>query len=72
LNFTQLAKHKKLVKRRTHPRLEFECITISWHWKLGANARSFVLVLEVEHVVDGKPKILYEGVYQGDEVVVLV
>jgi hypothetical protein len=39
---------------------------------LDANARSLVLVLEVKLVIDGEPKILYEGIYQGDETIVLV
>jgi hypothetical protein len=55
-----------------HLQLEFECITKLWHWRLGANARSFVLVPKVEHVVNGELEILYESVYQGDEVIVLV
>lgn len=55
-----------------HPQLKFECITKPWHWRLGANAHSFVLVPKVEHVVNDKLEILYESVYQGDEVIVLV
>jgi hypothetical protein len=38
----------------------------------GANAHSLVLVLKVKLVVDGELKILYEGVYQGDDTNVLV
>jgi hypothetical protein len=38
--------------------------------RLGANARSLVLVLEVEPIINGDPNILYEGIYQKDEVVV--
>jgi len=29
-------------------------------------------MLEVEPVIDGEPKILYEGIYQRDEAVVLM
>jgi hypothetical protein len=39
---------------------------------LGANAPSLILILEVKLVVDGELEILYEGVYQGDEVDVLM
>jgi hypothetical protein len=39
---------------------------------LGANAPSFVLVLEVEPTIDGEHEILYEGIYQGDDVDVLM
>jgi hypothetical protein len=39
---------------------------------LGASAPSFVLVLEVEPIIDGEHEILYEGIYQGDEVDVLM
>jgi hypothetical protein len=37
---------------------------------LGANAPSFVLVLEAKPIINGKHE--YEGVYQGDEADVLV
>ncbi len=72
LNLTQLVEHEKLVRRRIHLRIEFEHITRLWHWRLGVSTCSFVLVSEVEFVIDGEPKILYEGVYQRDEVVVLM
>jgi hypothetical protein len=72
LNLTQLAKHKEPVRRRMCPWLEFEHITRLWHWRLGANARFLVLVLEVEPAINGELKIFYEGIYQGDEIVVLV
>jgi hypothetical protein len=38
--------------------------------RLGVNARSLLLVLKIELIINGDPKILYEGIYQGDEVVV--
>ncbi len=44
-------------------------------WGLESNNISnnfLVLMLEVEHVVDGKLEILYKGIYQGDEAIVLV
>ncbi len=63
LNWTQLAKREEPVRKRTHLQLKFEHITRLWHRRLSANARSLVLVLEVELVIDGEPKILYEGVY---------
>ncbi len=60
-----------------HLQLKFERITKPWHQRLGANApnlvlTSLVLVLEVKLVIDGELEILYEGVYQRDEVDVLV
>jgi hypothetical protein len=39
---------------------------------LAANASSFVLVLRIKLDVDGELEILYESIYQGDEIVVLV
>jgi hypothetical protein len=44
-------------------------------WGLESNNISnnfLVLMLEVEHVVDGKLESLYKGIYQGDEAIVLV
>jgi hypothetical protein len=38
---------------------------------LGASASSFVLVLKVELVVDGKLEILYASIYKGDEATIL-
>jgi hypothetical protein len=73
-----MAKHEELIKSIMHPQLECECITKPWHQRLGANACSLVLVLVVKLVIDGKPKILYEGIlprfcmYQGDETIVVV
>ncbi len=43
-----------------------------WHQRLGGNPCSLVLVLEVEPIVDGNLEILYEGMYERDEAVVLV
>jgi hypothetical protein len=63
LNLTQLGKHEEPVWKITHLWLKFEHITKLWHRRLGANACSLVLVLEVELVIDGEPNILYEGVY---------
>ncbi len=45
-----------------HLQLKFQRITKPWHLRLGANAHSLVLVLEVKPIIDGKPKILYEGI----------
>ncbi len=59
-------------RRKMHLQLKFECITKPWHQRLGANAPSLILILEVKLVVDGELEILYEGVYQGDEVDVLM
>jgi hypothetical protein len=47
LNLTQLVEDEKLVRRRMHLRLEFEHIIRLWHWRLGVNTCSFMLVLEV-------------------------
>jgi type II secretory pathway component PulJ len=63
LNLTQLAKHEKSIWKKMHLWLKFEHITRLWHQRLGVNACSLVLVLKVELVVDGEPKILYEGFY---------
>jgi hypothetical protein len=46
-----------------HFQLEFEHITKPWCWRLGANAHSFLLVLQIKPTVDGEPKILYESIY---------
>jgi hypothetical protein len=50
--------------------LEFEHITRPWHWRLGANAHSLILVLKIKPNMDGKPKILYEAIYQGDDAII--
>jgi hypothetical protein len=55
LNLMQLAEHKKSIGRKMHPWLEFDHITEPWHWRLGANAHSFVLVLEIKLVIVGEP-----------------
>ncbi len=39
---------------------------------MAANASSFVLVLRIKPDVDGGLEILYESIYQRDEIVVLV
>jgi hypothetical protein len=67
LNLTQLVKHEESVGRKMHLQLEFEHITRPWHWRLGANAHSLILVLKIKPTMDGKPEILYEGIYQGDD-----
>jgi hypothetical protein len=72
LNLTQLAKQEEPFRRRMRPWLEFECITRSWHLRLGANARYLVLVLEVEPAINGELKIFYESIYLGDETAILV
>jgi hypothetical protein len=72
LNLTQLAKHEESVGRKMRLQLEFEHITKSWHWRLGANAHFLILVLKIKPIVDGKPKILYEGIYQGDDATILM
>jgi hypothetical protein len=64
-NLTQLVKHEELFKRRMHPQLKFECITRSWHRRLGANARSLVLVLEVEPAINGELKIFMKASTKG-------
>jgi hypothetical protein len=55
LNLTQLAKHEESVGRKMRLQLEIEHITRPWHWRLGANAYSLILVLEIKPTVDGKP-----------------
>ncbi len=55
-----------------HLQLEFEHITRPWHWRLGANAHSLILVLKIKPTMDGKPEILYEGIYQGDDATILM
>jgi hypothetical protein len=47
LNLMQLVEPEELVGRRTHPRLEFECITKLWHQRLGANAHSLCWCLKL-------------------------
>jgi hypothetical protein len=69
---TQLAKYEESIGKKTRPHLEFECITKMWHRRLGANARSIMLVLEVKFAINDEPKILYESTYQRDEIIVLV
>jgi hypothetical protein len=54
------------------PRIEFECIIQPWHQRLGVGAHSLVLVLEVKVATTNEPKIKYEGIFEGNETVVLI
>jgi hypothetical protein len=70
LNLTRFAENEKPIGRRMRLQLEFEHITKPWHWRLGANAHSLILVLKIRPNMDGKPKILYEAIYQGDDAII--
>ncbi len=72
MNLTQLAEHEKSIGKKPRLHLEFKCITKMWHQRLGANARFVMLVLEIKFAINDEPKILYEGTYQRDEIIVLV
>ncbi len=39
---------------------------------MGANACSLVLMLEVELTIINEPKIMYEGVFEGNEATMLI
>lgn len=43
----------------------------AWYYQLGPHVRSLVILFEVESTINDDPKIFYEGIYDGNEVVIL-
>jgi len=73
VNLTQVPRlEEEIGGRQVHPPIKFERITRHWHQRLGIDSCSLVLVLKVKSTTTDEPKITYEGVFEGEEVVVLM
>ncbi len=63
--------------RVVHPHLEpmLPCLELehpqTWYHQLGLHVHSLMILLKVKTITNDDPRIFDEGIYEGDEVVVL-